>query len=74
MIYIQGNGLVELAKKIEILNSPLDIDRKIDIIVLNNIESSDNEKIDRHIINIICHKCKQYVQTKKQCDEHNKNC
>ena len=74
MIYIQGNGLVELAKKIEILNSPLDIDRKIDIIVLNNIESSDNEKIDRHIINIICHKCKQYEQTKKQCDRHNKNC
>ena len=28
MTYTQDNGLEELAKKIEILNSPLDIDRK----------------------------------------------
>ena len=28
MIYIQNNSLAELTKKIEILNSPLDIDRK----------------------------------------------
>ena len=38
MIYIQYDSLVELTKKIEILNSPLDIDRKRDIIVLNNTE------------------------------------
>ena len=69
MIYTQDNGLAELAKKIEILNSPLDIDKKRDITVLNNI---DNEKTDRHIRNTICHKCRQYVHTKKQCDRHNK--
>ena len=66
----QDNSLVELAKKIEILNSPLDTDRKRAIIVLNNTESSDNEKIDRHII---CHKCKEYGHTKKQCDLLNKS-
>ena len=38
MIYTQYDSLVELTKKIEILNSPLDIDRKRDIIVLNNTE------------------------------------
>ena len=69
MIYTQDNGLAELAKKIEILNSPLNIDKKRDITVLNNI---DNEKTDRHIRNTICHKCRQYVHTKKQCDRHNK--
>ena len=69
MIYTQDNGLAELAKKIEILNSPLDIDKKRDITILNNI---DNEKTDRHIRNTICHKCRQYVHTKKQCDRHNK--
>ena len=47
MTYTQDNGLAELAKKIEILNSPLDIDRKRDIIVLNTTESSDNKKNDR---------------------------
>ena len=72
MTYTQDNGLAELAKKIEILNSPLDIDRKRDIIVLNTTESSDNEKNDRHTRNTICHKCKQYGHTKKQCDRHNK--
>ena len=71
MIYTQNDSLVELTKKIEILNSPLDIDRKKDIIVLNNIELLDNEKIDRHTRNIICHKCKKYGHTKKQCDRHN---
>ena len=71
-IYTQDNGLAELVKKIEILNSPLDIDRKRDITVLNNTELSNNEKIDRHIRNTICHKCKEYGHTKKQCDKHNK--
>ena len=72
MTYTQDNGLAKLAKKIEILNSPLDIDRKRDITILNNIESSDNEKNDRHTRNIICHKCKGYGHTKKQCDRHDK--
>ena len=72
MTYTQDNGLAELAKKIEILNSPLDIDRKRDIIVLNTTESSDNKKNDRHTRNTICHKCKQYGHTKKQCDRYNK--
>ena len=48
MIYIQNNSLAELTKKIEILISPLDIDRKRDIIVLNTIESLDNEKNNTH--------------------------
>ena len=73
MIYTQDNGLAELAKKIEILNSPLDIDRKRDITVLNNIELSDNEKTDKHIRNTICHKCKQYGHIKKQCDRDRKS-
>ena len=72
MTHTQDNGLAQLTKKIEILNSPLDIDRKRDIIVLNTIESSDNEKTDRHVRNTVCHKCKQYGHTKKQCDRHNK--
>ena len=72
MIYTQDNGLAKLAKKIEILNSLLGIDRERDIIVLNTTKSSDNEKNDRHIRNTICHKCKQYGHTKKQCDRHNK--
>ena len=63
--------MVELTKKIEIWNSPLHIDRKRDITVLNTTESSDNEKNDKHIRNT-CHKCKQYGHTKKQCDRHNK--
>ena len=72
MIYTQDNGLAELAKKREILNSPLDVDRKRDITVLNTTESSDNEKNNRHTRNTICHKCKQYGHTKKQCDRYNK--
>ena len=68
MIYTQNDSLVELTKKIEILNSPLDIDRNRDITVLNNTESLDNEKTDRHIKNTNCHKCKQYGHTKKQCE------
>ena len=59
MTYTQDTGLAELAKKVEILNSPFDIDRERDITVLNTTESSDNEKTDRHIRNTICHKCKQ---------------
>ena len=55
MIYTQNDSLAKLTKKIEILNSPLDIDRKKDITILNTTESSDNEKTDRHIRNIICH-------------------
>ena len=57
----------------KILNTPLKIDRKRDIAVLNTTELSDNEKTDRHVNNIICHKCKGYGHTKKQCDRHNKN-
>ena len=68
MIYTQNDSLVELTKKIEILNSPLDIDRNRDITVLNNTEFSDNEKTDKHIKNTNCHKCKQYGHTKKQCE------
>ena len=72
MIYTQDNGLAELAKMIEILNSPLDIDKKRDIIVLDTAELSSNEKNDKHIRNTICHKCKKYGHTRKQCDRHNK--
>ena len=72
MIYTQNNSLAELTKKIEILNSPLDIDRKRDITISNIIESLDNEKNNRHTGNTIFHKCKQYEHTKKQCDRHNK--
>ena len=57
----------------KILNTALEIDRKRDIVVLNTTELSDNEKTDRHVNNIICHKCKGYGHTKKQCDRHNKN-
>ena len=70
--HIPNNGLAKLAKKIAILNSPLDIGRKRDITTLNNTESSDNEKNDRHTRNTICHKCKGYGHTKKQCDRHDK--
>ena len=72
MIYTQYDSLAELTKKIAILNSPLDIDKQKDITVLNTTKSSDNEKNDRHTGNTICHKCKQYGHTKKQCDGHNK--
>ena len=65
MTYTQDNGLAKLTKKIEILNSPLDIDKKRDITILNNTELSDNEKTDRHTRNTICHKCKEYGHTKK---------
>ena len=57
----------------KILNTPLDIDRKRDIAVLNTTELSDNEKTNRHVSNTICHKCKRYGHTKKQNDRHNKN-
>ena len=72
MINTQNDSLTKLTKKIEILNSPLNIDRKRDLTVLNITESLDNEKTDRHIRNIISYKCKQYGHTKKQCDRHNK--
>ena len=69
----QNNSLTELTKKMKILNTPLEIDRKRDIALLNTTELSDNEKTDRQINNIICHKCKGYGHTKKQCDKHTKN-
>ena len=69
MIYTQNDSLTKLTRKIETLNSPLDIDS---ITVLNTTELSDNEKNDKHTGNTICHKCKQYGHTKKQCDRHNK--
>ena len=73
MDYTQDNSLVKLAKKIEILNSPIEIkEMKKDITILEITELSDNEKPNRHITNIICHKCEEYVHTKKQCDRHNK--
>ena len=64
--------MIELTKKIEILNSPLDIDIERGITVLNTTESSDNEENDKLIRNTIYHKCKQYGHTKRQCDRHNK--
>ena len=76
MDYTWANSLVELAKKIEIFNSPIEIkEMKKDITVLEITELSDNEneKPDRHIRNIICYKCKEYGHTKKQCDRHKKN-
>ena len=61
-------------KKIEVLNTTLEINKKRDnIVVLNTTELSDNEKNDKHVSNTICHKCKGYGHTKKQCDRHNKN-
>ena len=73
MTKTQDNSLAKLTKKIEILNSPLGkSDIKRDIAVLDIIESSDNEKTDRHTRNTIFHKCKKYGHTKKQCGRHNK--
>ena len=43
---------------IEVLNLPLDKDRKMIQQVLNITESLNNEKNNRHIKNIICYKCK----------------
>ena len=62
MDYTQDNSLVELAKNIEILNTSIEIKETKDIIVLEITEllDNDNEKPDRHIRNIICHKCKEY--------------
>ena len=73
MTYTQDNALAKLIKKIEILNSPLEkkeIER--DEAVLDITEASDNEKNDKYTKNTICHKCKEYGHTKKQCDRHNK--
>ena len=72
IIDTQNDSLTELTKKMKILNTPLHIDRKRDITVLNTIELLDNEKTNRHVNNTICHKCKGYAHTKKQCDGHNK--
>ena len=47
MIYTQNDSLVELTKKIEILSTPLNIDRKRDITILNTTESSEDEKTNR---------------------------
>ena len=57
IVETQNNSLIELNKKMKILNTPLEIDRKRDIVVLNTTQLSDNEKIDRQMNNIICHKC-----------------
>ena len=73
MIYTQNDSLANLIKKIEILNTSFDIDVTRDITVLNTTESLDNEKTNKHVRNTICHKCKEYGHTKKQCDRHN-NC
>ena len=73
IIYTQMDSLTELTKKMKILNTPLEIDRKRDIAVLNTTELLDNEKNNRNVRNTICHKCKGYGHTKKQCDRHNKN-
>ena len=55
MDYTRDNSLVELAKKIEILNSPIEIkEMKNDIKFFEITELLDNEKPDRHIKNIIC--------------------
>ena len=55
MDYTWDNSLVELAKKIEILNSPIEIkEMKNDIKFFEITELLDNEKPDRHIKNIIC--------------------
>ena len=73
MDYTRDNSLVELAKKIEILNAPIEIEAmKKDITILEITELWDNEKLDKYIKIIICHKCKEYEHTKKQCDRHNK--
>ena len=69
----QNDSLIELTKNMKILNTPLEIDSKRDIAVLNTTELLDNEKTNRHVSNTICHKCKGYGHTKKQCDRHNKN-
>ena len=69
IIDTQNDSLTELTKNMKILNTPLEIDRKRDIAVLNTIVLSDNEKTDRYVSNTICHK---YGHTKKQCDRHNK--
>ena len=73
IIYTQNDNLTELIKKIEILNAPLDIEKTREITGLNTIDLLDNEKTDRYVRNTICHKCKKYGHTKKQCDKHNKN-
>ena len=65
IIYTQTDSLTELTKKMKILKTPLEIERKRNVAVLNTIELSDNEKIDRTVRNIICHKCKGYGHTKK---------
>ena len=68
IIYTQMDSLIELTKKMKILNTPLKIGRKRDITVLNTTKLLDNEKTDRHVSNTICHKCKKYGHTKNQCD------
>ena len=67
MDYTQDNSLVEFAKKIEILNSPIEKKemKDITVLVLEITELSDNKKLDKHIKNIVCHKCKEYGYTKK---------
>ena len=73
MTDIQDNSLAELIKKIEILNKRNIKDNiEREITVLDITELSDNEKINRNSRYTICHKCKKYGHTKKQCDRRNK--
>ena len=65
IIYTQTNSLTKLTKNMKILNTPLEIDSKRDIAVLNTTELSNNEKTNRHFNNTICHKCKKHGHTKK---------
>ena len=53
IIDIQNDNLTKLTKKMKILNTPLETDRKRDIAVLNTTELSDNEKTDRHVNNTV---------------------
>ena len=53
MTYTQNNSLAVLTKNIEILNSPLDKDRKRDIAILDITETSDNEKKMTDILEIL---------------------
>ena len=45
----QNNSLTELTKKMKILNTPLEIDRKRDIAVLNTTKLSDNRSEERRV-------------------------
>ena len=54
IIYTQNDSLAKLTKKMEILNIPLDIDRKRALTILNTTKTSDNENNDKHTRDTIC--------------------